>query len=243
MEKHYLVDFENVGSDGMAGCEALSASDHIHLFFTDNSRKINLDIVANHGGASFDTYKVDKGKQSLDMHLASYLGFLMGRDPEKESSFVVISKDCDYDGIISYWKDSERNILRFPTIKDSMEEKTEKTVAKADAKAEAKAEAKPQVKASRKKTAKKQTGKPAEKPAVKQAAEADNTPNKATLNNEIQQALSKAGYPNDVISSVASLAVKHFSEKNAKQITYIAIIKKFGQSKGLDIYNQIKKKL
>ena len=243
MEKHYLVDFENVGSDGMAGCEALSASDHIHLFFTDNSRKINLDIVANHGGASFDTYKVDKGKQSLDMHLASYLGFLMGRDSEKESSFVVISKDCDYDGIISYWKDSERNILRFPTIRDAVEEKTEKTIAKADAKADAKAEAKPQVKASRKKTAKKQTGKPAEKPAVKQAAEADNTPNKATLNNEIQQALSKAGYPGDVISAVASLAVKHSGEKNAKQITYIAIIKKFGQSKGLDIYNQIKKKL
>ena len=46
---------------------------------------------------------VPAGKQSLDMHLAAYLGYLLGIHG-KECAYVIISKDTDYDNIIKFWK-------------------------------------------------------------------------------------------------------------------------------------------
>ena len=65
--------------------------------------------------------------------------------------------------------------------------------------------------------------------------------NKTLLHNEIQQILSKANVGKDVIAYVPGLVIKHCDEKNALQTIYRAIIQKFGQKKGLDIYNRIKK--
>ena len=42
-------------------------------------------------------------KQSIDMHLVSYLGLLIGKDG-KSSNYVIVSKDSDYINIINYWK-------------------------------------------------------------------------------------------------------------------------------------------
>ena len=49
IKTYYLIDYENVGSEGFKGCEKLRETDIIHLFYTDNSRKIDLDIINDHG--------------------------------------------------------------------------------------------------------------------------------------------------------------------------------------------------
>ena len=41
IKTYYLIDYENVGSEGFKGCEKLRETDIIHLFYTDNSRKID----------------------------------------------------------------------------------------------------------------------------------------------------------------------------------------------------------
>ena len=64
---------------------------------------------------------------------------------------------------------------------------------------------------------------------------------KTATNSEIQKELSKAGFTNDIIQFVASIAVKNLTAKNGKQQTYRDIISKYGQNKGLNIYNHIKK--
>lgn len=46
IKTYYLIDYENVGSEGFKGCEKLRETDIIHLFYTDNSRKIDLDILS-----------------------------------------------------------------------------------------------------------------------------------------------------------------------------------------------------
>ena len=74
MEIYYLVDYENAGSNGMKDCSGMLKSDHIHIFFADNTKSINLDIFDNHGSADLKTHKVPIGKGSLDKHLSSYLG-------------------------------------------------------------------------------------------------------------------------------------------------------------------------
>ena len=57
IKTYYLIDYENVGSDGFKGCEKLRETDIIHLFYTDNSRKIDLDIINDHGEAKLVTHK------------------------------------------------------------------------------------------------------------------------------------------------------------------------------------------
>ena len=57
IKTYYLIDYENVGSEGFKGCEKLRETDIIHLFYTDNSRKIDLDIINDHGEAKLVTHK------------------------------------------------------------------------------------------------------------------------------------------------------------------------------------------
>ena len=55
IKTYYLIDYENVGSEGFKGCEKLRETDIIHLFYTDNSRKIDLDIINDHGESKLIT--------------------------------------------------------------------------------------------------------------------------------------------------------------------------------------------
>ena len=58
IKTYYLIDYENVGSEGFKGCGKLRETDIIHLFYTDNSRKIDLDIINDHGESKLITHKV-----------------------------------------------------------------------------------------------------------------------------------------------------------------------------------------
>ena len=107
IKTYYLIDYENVGSEGFKGCGKLRETDIIHLFYTDNSRKIDLDIINDHGESKLITHKVPTGNQSADMHLGSYLGYLIGKEctgQDEECKIVVISKDTGFDHIIEFWK-------------------------------------------------------------------------------------------------------------------------------------------
>jgi hypothetical protein len=47
--------------------------------------------------------KVAAGKQSLDMHLISYLGYLIC-EHEGRAEFVIVSNDAGYDGVLRFWQ-------------------------------------------------------------------------------------------------------------------------------------------
>lgn len=108
MKTYYLVDFENVGNEGLIGCESLTSEDWIYLFYTENVKSINLNILDNHGYAKFIRYKVPVRKQSIDMHLVSFLGYLIGTNKGCDSKFVIISKDTDYDNVIKFWQVNDK---------------------------------------------------------------------------------------------------------------------------------------
>lgn len=108
IDTYYLIDFENVGNDGLSGCDKLNKTDHIHLFYTENAKKIDLDIFGNHGEAEIITHKVPVGKQSADMHLGSFLGYLIGINQGKDCTFIVVSKDTDFDNMIKFWKEETK---------------------------------------------------------------------------------------------------------------------------------------
>lgn len=103
METFYLVDFENVHNEGLENIDSLSQTDHIHIFSTEKALNIRMDIVFSKG-VDIEGHIVPARKQSLDMHLVSYLGYLLCSHG-KQCAYVVVSKDTDYDNIIKFWKE------------------------------------------------------------------------------------------------------------------------------------------
>lgn len=109
MEKFYLVDFENVHDKGLKNISTLTKTDHVHIFYTENAKNINLDIFRAKE-PDIVVHKVPVRKQSLDMHLVSYLGYLLGNNEGKTCSYVIVSKDKDYDNIIAFWLENGKGI-------------------------------------------------------------------------------------------------------------------------------------
>ncbi len=103
METFYLVDFENVHNEGLENIDSLTQTDHVHIFSTENALNIRMDLVLSKG-IDIEGHIVPVRKQSLDMHLVSYLGYLLGIHG-KGCSYVIVSKDTDYDNIIKFWKE------------------------------------------------------------------------------------------------------------------------------------------
>ena len=140
MKTFYLVDYENINNDErLKNIESLPKTDQVHIFFTEDTPKINtryafLEIVTGH-----KVLKVKKAKngkkaeidaQALDKHLDSYLGYLLGVHG-KEYAYVIVSEDIGYDNIIKFWKDEGYpNISRKEKIPGtSTNQKTSQSVA------------------------------------------------------------------------------------------------------------------
>ncbi len=106
---YYLVDFENVNCSGLAGAENLTNNDITIIFFTNNP-KVDMCTLSNFNNSNLRLIWVPAGSQSLDMCLASYLGYLIGRgdnDAERyiETTTYIISKDKGFDNVVRFWKD------------------------------------------------------------------------------------------------------------------------------------------
>ena len=246
IKTYYLIDYENVGSEGFKGCGKLRETDIIHLFYTDNSRKIDLDIINDHGESKLITHKVPTGNQSADMHLGSYLGYLIGKEcagQDEECKIVVISKDTGFDHI-EFWK-AEKNVKisrnekisgkQVQARKQTGKEKDRQATEQTDQKTEKQLDEKPE-KQSVKQSENQNTKKPKQKIIDMKAGT-------KRLQQELVLVLDKAGMPKEVVNYVSTTVEKNAEDKNRKQQIYRSIISKYGQTKGLNIYNHIKKKI
>ncbi len=293
IETHYLIDYENVHEDGLSGCKDLRKSDHIVIFFTQNAKSIDMSDISNHGAAELEMIEVPAGKQSADMHIGSYLGYLAGKNG-KNCNVVIVSKDTDFDNVIKFWKQKtgitvsrtqqiKKKSAPTPQVTNNQPAATPKTTSKVSGSKKTKlnqevmqairnagfdasvANIVAQIStgmygdahiltevhnALREKytdyldvyaAAKPVLSKYVDDNQSKSSAAAASPQNKAAVNNGIQKILSKAGFSNEIITYVASTAVKNQGAKNGKQQTYRSIISKYGQNKGLTIYNHIKK--
>ena len=160
-ETYFLIDFENVGLKGLEGAQNLTKSDWVHLFSTRNAPKINTATLANFNATNLLVHEVPAKSQSVDMHLVSYLGYLLGSH-ETAPQIVILSNDTDYDDIVSFWK-IEKGVIIRRRDKFQPEEvlsAAPKTVKSRKAAASKKAAAEPKAQEAHKETS-------AEKPPVK----------------------------------------------------------------------------
>lgn len=117
MKTFYLVDFENVHNEGLENIDTLTTSEHVHIFSTKKALNIRMDFVCSERIAK--AHIVPVRSQSLDMHLVSYLGYLLGVHGKK-CTYIIVSKDTDYDNIIQFWKDKGySNISRRQKISET----------------------------------------------------------------------------------------------------------------------------
>lgn len=104
IETYYLIDFENVNNAGLACSKQLGSHDHIHIFSTKNAPNISIESLTTFNDTDFYSHIIPTGKQSLDMHLIAYLGYLIGKNASQKCKYIIVSKDNDYDNIISFFK-------------------------------------------------------------------------------------------------------------------------------------------
>ncbi len=293
IETYYLIDYENVHGDGLSGCQDLGKTDHIVIFFTQNAKNIDMRDISRHGEADLEMIEVPAGKQSTDMHIGSYLGYLAGKLGSK-CTVVIVSNDTDFDKVIDFWEEkigiavsrsqqikkktttksqpkklqissTSKNTIRVSSAKKTMlNQEVMKTVINAGFDASV-ANSVAQIatglygdehmlsevhnELKEKYTnylevyaaVKTVISKYADEDKTKTSAEPVTAKDKTTKNSEIQKTLSKAGLSSDIVNDVSSTAVKNLTQKNGKQQTYRAVISKYGQTKGLNIYNHIKK--
>lgn len=188
VETYYLIDFENVHENGLSGSEQLSNHDHIHLFFTKNTPNLNIKKLDS-DSITVSMHRVASGNQSLDMHLVSFLGYLIGTNVNNCCRYIIISQDTDYDEIISFWKKyfncSNINIQRQDQIKTPLKANSSKTASSS--------------------SSTNTSGTKAKKATASQT--------KCQINVEVQCALSKANYTTSDINKTASIVVKHYGEE------------------------------
>lgn len=123
---HYvLIDYENIQPKNLL--LLARESFHVAFFVGPNQETIRvevLDLMQRLGNDRVKHIKVeDKGKNSLDFHLAYYLGRLVERN--SEGHYYVISKDSGYDPLISHLGSRQikayrhDDISRIPSIKQA----------------------------------------------------------------------------------------------------------------------------
>jgi len=106
MGVQYLVDYENVHELGLCGMDRLAAEDCVYIFHTSVSDKISLSSLDN-VRAWVKVIRVPPGKESLDRHLGSFLGYLIGRG-EEDTRYAIVSRDAGYRPLADFWNLSFR---------------------------------------------------------------------------------------------------------------------------------------
>lgn len=101
----YLVDFENVHSEGLKGVDNLDENDRVYLFYSPNADSITFETHFRlmRSKAQIEMFEAKRtGKNAIDFHLSSFLGYLLAKD-ETETYFVV-SKDNGYQYSFDFWR-------------------------------------------------------------------------------------------------------------------------------------------
>lgn len=132
---YYLIDFENVRTDGIRDLRGVSEGDAIILFYSEQCKNISLDIIDSimKLKVQYSSFKAKVGtKNALDFQLAAHLGYLIGQGNNQESKYYIVSNDKGYDCLCDYWKELDAVVERISLSEDVPEVKAA-TVPKAPA--------------------------------------------------------------------------------------------------------------
>lgn len=240
----YLIDFENTREYGLKTIQTTD-KDMVVIVYTANVPRLDLDAL-NDLHATLRVVRAQTGKQSLDLLLVSYLGYVIS-EQEKAFRYVIISNDSDYDGVVAFWNNRGHDVSR-------------RTVDTERAKKEAKEAAKEAIQSQTKSRTRggRSKAKAENKPKAEEPVET--RPQTAEVSGATQKPAAKAQSADELLErlegiferekldpgirpTLRQLVSDGFGEAQRKSVIYRRIIAKYGQKNGLRYYNLIKKEL
>ena len=81
----FLIDYENVHSNGFIGISKLKKKDKLYIFYSIKSENINIDVINSllKKKVSFKMFKLNKSdKNALDFQLVLFLGMCIKKYKE-----------------------------------------------------------------------------------------------------------------------------------------------------------------
>ena len=104
--KHYLVDSENVNDNWLMLLNMADEEDEIIIFYTKKSPHMSYTSVIKllQEKRTIQFEECFEGQNALDFQLISYLGYLIGKDGQESSEYIVMSNDTGFDPAVRFWK-------------------------------------------------------------------------------------------------------------------------------------------
>ena len=233
----YLIDFENVHEEGFSSLGKLGDKDAVYCFFTKNVAKISMSALAGIRSGQLHFVEAESGKQSLDLALVSFLGYLIGTRPQ-EQCFEIVSNDNGFQKAADFWN-KRGNGLRVRV------RKTVPQAAPSAGSAHAPVQQmsdRPAAENLRENNARENESKePKQQQVSDHAAKPAAVPEAKSIDPAVLSALSAAGIGQAQAEFLQTQVEKYRSDKNVKQLVYRAVVKKYGQKAGTQIYNSAKK--
>lgn len=105
----YLIDFENVASEGLSGITYLDPEDQVVIFFSNNSKSLSMKmhILIGKSVCHLDYFEATVGgKNALDHQISTWLGYLVATKAA-DRNYYIVSRDAGYKYVASFWAESE----------------------------------------------------------------------------------------------------------------------------------------
>lgn len=109
MRDIYLIDFENVASEGLNGITQLDPEDQVVIFFSNNSKSLSMKmhILIGKSVCHLDYFEATVGgKNALDHQVSTWLGYLIATGAA-ERNYYIVSRDAGYKYLASFWAERE----------------------------------------------------------------------------------------------------------------------------------------
>ena len=126
---YYLIDYENVYSDGFKVMASIQKNDKVIVFYSEQRKNISFDMLGQlkEMGIEPELIKASVGtKNALDFQLSSYLGYLIGTNKAKApgtflklfsdqssiTEYCIVSNDKGFDCLCEYWRSQKVIVIR-----------------------------------------------------------------------------------------------------------------------------------
>ncbi|MBR0400607.1 MAG: hypothetical protein IJH95_07345 [Mogibacterium sp.] len=110
---YYLVDYENVNTQGLNGVNKLPKEDVVCIFYSENADSLTFGLHRrlNESKANIIFQRVEVGKKNaLDFQLSSYLGYLIHENMGNPYDYYIVTQDRGYEVLVKYWERRKVNV-------------------------------------------------------------------------------------------------------------------------------------
>ncbi|MBQ6267399.1 MAG: hypothetical protein IJK64_06465 [Clostridia bacterium] len=126
----YVVDYENVQANGLSKIEKLSDKDVVIIFYSVNQSNISIEVVKKiqitNAKVLFKeaNVRIEETNKSfhdaLDMQLATYVGYIIGKYQEKDTKHFIVSDDRGFSFVCEYWRNRGFRMEQIKCIEESL---------------------------------------------------------------------------------------------------------------------------